>query len=169
MKMCYKCGKRPAVVFFQEMKGDQLSEQKGLCLVCAKESGIKPITDMVEKMGITDDDIEAMSEQLMDIMGDTADDDDDENAFTTGGAATFPFVNSLLGNLGAAVPNGDAEKSAETAEDKKSGESDKKEKKKQKRRKYIEQFCTNLMSNRLWLNLVWLAIIKTQLIFLICS
>ena len=144
MKMCYKCGKRPAVVFFQEMRGDQLSEQKGLCLVCAKESGIKPITDMVEKMGITDDDIEAMSEQLLDIMGDSADDEDDENAFTAGGAATFPFVNNLFSNLGTAAENADTEKAAETAEDKKSGEGEKKEKKKQKRRKYIEQFCTNL-------------------------
>ncbi len=144
MKMCYKCGKRPAVVFFQEMRGEQLSEQKGLCLVCAKESGIKPITDMVEKMGITDDDIEAMSEQLLDIMGDSADDEDDANAFTAGGAATFPFVNNLFSNLGTTAGNPDAEKSAETTEDKKNGESGKKEKKKQKRRKYIEQFCTNL-------------------------
>ncbi len=142
MKMCSKCGKRPAVVFFQEVQGENLSEQKGLCLICAKESGIKPITDMIEKMNISDDDIEAMSDQLMDIMGGDPDDEDGENAFSLGGAATFPFAN-VFGNLGKQQSADNTESSKKDGE-KKEQTKDKSEKKKTKRRRYIEQFCTNL-------------------------
>ena len=58
MKLCSRCKKRPAVVFVANA-ADTNSEPDGLCLVCAKELGIKPIDDMLKKMDITDDDIAA--------------------------------------------------------------------------------------------------------------
>ena len=141
MKLCYKCNKRPAVVFIQGMtnNGDKVDEPKGLCLVCAKESGIKPIDDMLRNMNISDEEIEAMSDQfqsLMAIDGDT-DLDDADDAFSPGGAATFPFLNNLFGGM---QNVGSAEQKASGATDDKS---DKKEKKKNKR-KFISQFCTDL-------------------------
>ena len=59
--MCSRCHKRPAVVFISQNLST--SEPQGLCLVCAKELGIKPVNDLMEKMGITDDEIENMNDQ----------------------------------------------------------------------------------------------------------
>ena len=56
MKLCYKCKKRPAVVFISDTTKPN-SEPQGLCLVCAKESGIKPIDDMLKKMNISEEEI----------------------------------------------------------------------------------------------------------------
>ncbi|MEG1886663.1 MAG: ATP-dependent Clp protease ATP-binding subunit, partial [Oscillospiraceae bacterium] len=144
MNLCYKCKKRPAVVFVSEMNptSSEQSEPRGLCLVCAKEAGIKPINDMLEKMNISDEDIEQMSDQFMDLMSlsENSDEDDQENEFLTGGAATFPFLNNVFGTLpgsGDAKTNEKSEK-----QDEKKDASDKKNK--QKRRKFIEQYCTNL-------------------------
>ena len=63
-QLCYRCKKRPAVVFIQGMtqNGDKVGEGKGLCLVCAKEAGIQPVNDMLRNFNISDEDIEAMSE-----------------------------------------------------------------------------------------------------------
>ena len=131
MKLCSRCKKRPA---------DTNSEPDGLCLVCAKELGIKPIDDMLKKMDITDDDIAAMSEQFMDIMSPDGDGIDDEalndETFDLGTAPAIPFLNKIFGFSG-----GDDKK----AEDKKSDVKDGTDKKpKKKRRRFTEQYCTNL-------------------------
>ncbi len=141
MKLCYKCKKRPAVVFIQGMdqNGHQVGGPNGLCLVCAKESGIQPINDMLKNMNISDEEIEAMSEQFMGLMNpeemgmEPSDDDDD--AFSPGGAATFPFLNGIFGNMDKAGQPDDAENSTDDK---------KKDKKKSKKRKFISQFCTDL-------------------------
>ncbi len=134
MKLCYKCKKRPAVVFISDPTKPS-SDPQGLCLVCAKESGIKPIDDMLKKMNISDEDIEQMSDQFMDIMS-IAETDDGEDAFSLGTAPAFPFLNNIFG-----APTED-EKSQESDSDK----SDKKEKgkHKNKKRRYLDQYCTNL-------------------------
>ena len=61
--ICTRCKKRPAVVFITRMDGDK-SVNDGLCLVCAKELGIKPVDELLEKFGITEEDMEQMEEQL---------------------------------------------------------------------------------------------------------
>ncbi len=132
MKLCSKCKKRPAVVFISDPTNSSGTPQ-GLCLVCAKESGIKPIDDMLKKMNISDEDIEQMSEQFMDIMALSENDDDIEDAFSLGTAPAFPFLNNIFGNP---EKSDDSKKSAE-----KQGE---KEKPKNKRKRFLEQFCTNL-------------------------
>ncbi len=139
MKLCSRCKKRPAVVFVANA-ADTNSEPDGLCLVCAKELGIKPIDDMLKKMDITDDDISAMSEQFMDIMSPDGDGIDDEalndETFDLGTAPAIPFLNKIFGFSG-----GDDKK----AEDKKSDVKDGTDKKpKKKRRRFTEQYCTNL-------------------------
>ena len=132
MKLCYKCRKRPAVVFISDSNNTS-SEPQGLCLVCAKESGIKPIDDMLKKMNISDEDIEQMSEQFLEVMSDNPDDD-----FDMGTAPAFPFLNNIFGSLGM-TPKADEEKTEKTEDGKKDKNNPKKE-----RRKYIDHYCINL-------------------------
>ncbi len=135
IQLCSRCKKRPAVVFISDMSGKGDSAPQGLCLVCAKESGIKPVNDMLEKMNISDEDIEQMSEQLMEVM-DMAEDEDGE--FSPGGAQVFPFLNNLFSQM-----PGEQSKAESTAQGDDSSAKEKK-KPKQKRRKFIDQYCTNL-------------------------
>ena len=139
MKLCSRCKKRPAVVFVANA-ADTHSEPDGLCLVCAKELGIKPIDDMLKKMNITDEDIELMSDQFMDLMSPDGGDIDDESlnddTFDLGTAPAIPLMNKIFGFSG-----GEGKK----AEDKGAGVKDGNDKKpKKKRRRFTEQYCTNL-------------------------
>lgn len=139
MKLCSKCKKRPAVVFLSDAMHPD-SEPNGLCLVCAKELGIKPIDDMLKKMNISDEDIEQMSDQFMDLMAlDEESDIDDgslnEDTFDLGTAPAIPLFNKLFGKLG-----GEEDKKEQKSEVKDGN--DKKPKK--KRRRFMEQYCTNL-------------------------
>ena len=136
MMMCSRCGKRPAVVFVSQ--ANDTKNAKGLCMVCAKELGIQPVNDLMEKMGITDEQLEAMSDEMNGLMatlqGDQNDPDgeNNEDGFTPGGAATFPF-NELFG--GAA---GDAD--TPSAPPKSRVKSDTRKNK----RKHISAYCTDL-------------------------
>lgn len=122
MMMCTRCKKRPAVVFVsQSLDG---SNSQGLCLICAKELGIKPVNDMMSKMGITEDQLEAMSEEMTQLM---ATDDNEEEEFTPGGSATFPIEQIFGGN---------------TEEEK--GKKPKKEDFHKSKRKHIANYCTDL-------------------------
>ena len=98
--MCSRCGKRVAVVFITKIEGGQ-AKNEGLCLPCARELHIKPVDDIINKMGISDEDLDELSGEMMNALGgaedlmalsngeDTADDD--------GKTATFPFLNRLFG------------------------------------------------------------------------
>ncbi len=134
MKLCYKCNKRPAVVFISDTASPGAAPQ-GLCLVCAKNAGIKPIDDMLKKMNISDEDIEQMSDQFMDIMALNEESDDD--SFALGTAPAFPFLNNIFGS-GVPMDSEDKEK------DEKSDEKKEKDKQKKKKRRFIDMYCTNL-------------------------
>lgn len=141
MKLCSKCKKRPAVVFVSDAMNPN-AEPNGLCLVCAKELGIKPIDDMLKKMNISDEDIEQMSEQFMDLMpmGEDGEPDDEalnDETFDLGTAPAIPMFNKLFGNL-MGTGNSEKEKKAEDVKD--GGE----KKQKKKRRRFMEQYCLNL-------------------------
>ena len=126
MKLCNRCKKRPAVVFISDTS-KQGGEPEGLCLVCAKEMGIKPINDMLSKMNISDEDIDQMSEQFMDIMGDNPDE-------FLGTAPAFPFLSNIFGGATDSTTSGTDEKQKE-----------KKEKShKEKKRRFLDLYCTNL-------------------------
>ena len=130
MLMCSRCKKRPAVVFISQMnaKDPQHKKNEGLCLVCAKELGISQVDDYMKAMGISDDDLEAMSNQLMEA----SDGDDFEPGGTNflsnlfGGDAANLFSN-LAGGMPKATDDG--------------GENKPKDKKKLK---FLNNYCTNL-------------------------
>ncbi len=67
MKLCSRCKQRPAVIFISKIEGDKTT-QEGLCIKCAMEMNIGPIKDMMSKMGITEDDIDALNEQFGDAL-----------------------------------------------------------------------------------------------------
>ena len=131
--MCSKCGIRPAVIFMTRMDGDKNSHQEGLCLKCAMES-TGPIKQMMENMGITEDDYEAMSEQFGAMMGMG----DDGEGFEPGGTPTFPFMQGLVNNDGQDDFTDVPETNVKESKGKKKGE------KKSKKRKYLPLYCTNL-------------------------
>lgn len=104
--MCSRCGKNVAVIFITKIEnGDQ--KQEGLCLKCARELHIKPVDDVINKMGLTDEDIENLSgdmmnalsgmDGLMEIDPDADPDADGEDTEDEGKTATFPFLNRLFG------------------------------------------------------------------------
>lgn len=132
MLMCTRCKKRPAVVFVSN--GLDSQNPQGLCLVCAKELGIKPVNDIMEKMGITDEELEAATAQMTELMNLDNDDNDEEDGdlFAPGGAATLPVDQMLGGRPG---ENGGV---GET------GTQQKKESFHKKKRKHIQNFCTDL-------------------------
>lgn len=134
--MCSRCHKRPAVVFLSTTETG--SEPQGLCLTCAKELGIKPVNDLIDKMGLTDDQMEAMENDLNELM-DTGN-DDEEDGFTPGGAALFPteFLKNIYGSQ-------DTKPAQEPAEqDKKNDKKHDKVERAKSKRKHLNAYCTNL-------------------------
>jgi len=127
--ICSRCKKRIAVIFLTRMDGSNNPVNEGLCLKCAKELGIKPVSDMMEKMGISDEEAESMSDMMMIPEGD--------EDFEAGGAQTFPFLNQLFGKNNAS--DDDQQKSA-PRKDKKSSEKGKGDQK----RKFLDNYCENL-------------------------
>ena len=100
--LCSRCKKRVAVVFMTRMENGKTINE-GLCLQCAKELGIGPVNELMEKMGITDDEIENMNDQLMGMMDEDGeeidlDSDSDDSDFVPGGAKRFPFAEYVWQN-----------------------------------------------------------------------
>ena len=140
VKMCSRCGKNVAVVFITKMEGNE-TKNEGLCLKCARELHIKPVDEMMEKMGISDEDLDSLSgdmmnalngvESLMDIDG-TSDDSDDD-----GKTATFPFLNRLFGGQNGQNANNTPEGGAEAPKDKPEGN-------RPAKKKFLDNYCINL-------------------------
>ena len=140
VKMCSRCGKNVAVVFITKMEGNE-TKNEGLCLKCARELHIKPVDEMMEKMGISDEDLDSLSgdmmnalngvESLMDIDG-TSDDSDDD-----GKTATFPFLNRLFGGQNGQNANNTPEGGAEAPKDKPEGT-------RPAKKKFLDNYCINL-------------------------
>lgn len=148
MIMCSKCQKRPAVVFITAVQGNE-KKNEGLCFACAKERNIPQVAEYMERLGITDDEIDQLSEQMMDMI--------DGNAFEMGGSGLMPnFISSFMNTE-------DALNSDDTNEPKEeknpfgmlaslfnpknnSGDNNKKDRKipKKKELKFLESYCTNL-------------------------
>ena len=93
--LCSRCKQRPAVIFITRMEGDKAIPE-GLCLKCARELNIAPINQMLDKMNLSDEDLESMTEEVMSLMGGDNEDDEEGDGFTPGGAATFPFLKTDL-------------------------------------------------------------------------
>ncbi len=114
--LCSRCGKNPAVVFITRLEAGQ-QKNEGLCIKCARELHIKPVDDIMNKMGISDDDLDMISEEMKNALsgvedlanlGD-AEGESDGGEDDDGKTATFPFLNRLFGG-----PNGPGAQNAPT-------------------------------------------------------
>ncbi len=146
--LCSRCKKNLAVIFITKMENGQTTNE-GLCLKCAKELGIKPVDDMISRMGLSDDDLENLNGEMGDMMNglegllnpgekDEDGEDDEQDSQT----ATFPFLNKLFGN---AANNENAENLPardERPEQKPRG--DKPNGQKNKKHKFLDLYCQNL-------------------------
>ena len=98
--LCSRCKKNVAVVFISKLEGDKTTNE-GLCLSCARKVGLPQVDEMMRRMGITDDDLEVLSTDMLAAMQDvdaSGDDEDDEEEEEQGHTATFPFMNRLFSN-----------------------------------------------------------------------
>ena len=136
MKLCSKCKKRPAVVFMSNPLNPN-AEPEGLCLMCAKELGIKPVDDMLKSMNISDEDIEMMSNQFLEAVSDSDMMLDDESlndeTFDMGTAPAIPFLKNIFGG------SKDKEDNDENTKQKQA-----KGEKSKKKKKFLDQYCNNL-------------------------
>ena len=140
MEMCARCKKRPATVYIMKLENN-VQKQEGLCLMCAKELGIKPVNDIMTKMGITEEDLDALNEQFSAL--------EEDGAFENGGASTLPFLQGLFGDSPKSNNNDDdVDLPAELVDDKSEGKEKKKGKSngkgKKAQRKFLELYCTDL-------------------------
>ena len=146
--LCSRCKKNLAVIFITKMENGQTTNE-GLCLKCAKELGIKPVDDMISRMGLSDDDLENLNGEMGDMMNglegllnpgekDEDGEDDEQDSQT----ATFPFLNKLFGN---AANNENADNLPardERTEQKPRG--DKPNGQKKQKHKFLDLYCQNL-------------------------
>lgn len=134
-KMCIKCKKNVAVVFISKIEnGNTLNE--GYCLKCARSLGLPQIDQVVKQMGISEEDLDLLSDEMSSMFGQRDDEDgmDDENESRT---ATFPLLNQLFGSSNLpAKQDGSAQK-----EETKEGEG---KKKKGKKHKFLDTYCMDL-------------------------
>ena len=142
--MCSRCGKNVAVVFITKIEGGQ-TKNEGLCLKCAREMHIKPIDDVINKMGISDEELDSLTgdmsaalsggEEIMPV------DEGDDNPEDDGKTATFPFLSRLFGgppapgeNAGNAGSSGNSEQ--RRPEPRENGKAPKK--------KFLDSYCIDL-------------------------
>ncbi len=136
--LCSRCKKRQAVVFISTIQGNDKRDE-GLCLICAKELGVPQVNDYLEKMGISDEDLEESYKMIFgDVDEETGADADSgaDDDFTPGGAGTMmPFFKRFAAN-----------KDSQTESEKQDLKDDKKhnKKKEEKKRKFLDTYCTNL-------------------------
>ena len=134
-KMCTKCKKNVAVVFITKVENG-VSLNEGYCLRCARSLGIPQINEVVKQMGISEDDLDMLSDEMSSMFGqrDTEDGEEDETDSQT---ATFPLLSQLFGN------NQNLPKQPEQPSGKEPEAGDTK-KKKSKKHKFLDSYCMNL-------------------------
>ena len=153
MPLCSRCHKNVAVVFISKMEEGSTSNE-GYCLKCAKELGLKPIDGLMRQMGITEDDLDQITDEmtnmhsLMNTENDDAEDeeidpdeddaDGQDDSFDFGGTHTFPFLDKMFsGNDNTEAPR--EESGTDVRED-----DTRRKKKEAKKRKNLSAYCTDL-------------------------
>ena len=152
--LCTRCHKNIAVVFVTRFENGE-SKNEGLCLKCAKELGIKPVEDMMQKMGISDDDLDNLSGEMMSALQSAASgmeglipqdadqdaSDDNPAEEDEGRTATFPFLNKLMGSMpplgGGPTPNPNWEAGAQAQREATAQNG-------RKKRKFLDTYCISL-------------------------
>ena len=141
--MCSRCGKNVAIIFITKIENGT-TRNEGLCLKCARELHIKPVDDVINKMGISDDELENLSGDMMNAMNGVEElmaSDGDEGENDDGKTATFPFLNRLFGGSAAAGNAQEGGNNSASAGDKPKTEA--KEPPKGKR-KFLDNYCIDL-------------------------
>jgi len=136
-KMCIKCKKNIAVLFITKIENG-VTMNEGYCLKCARGLGVPQIDQTIKQMGISEDDLDLLTDEMSNMFGqlDPSEQDDDEVDSQT---ATFPLLNQLFGgssNLPAQNPR--PPKKEESKEEEKGG------KKKNKKHKFLDSYCMDL-------------------------
>ena len=163
--LCSRCKKNVAVVFITRLDNNgQGSHNEGLCLKCARELNIRPVTDMIEKMGLSDEELEGLTNEMMSAfegaesmegllgnlsgaLSDAANGNDDDEE--DGRTATFPFLNKLMGNLAPTEGNDAKEESIpdvspQAADGGRAAREEKPDRKARTKRKFLENHCISL-------------------------
>ena len=143
--LCSRCHKNVAVIFITKLEGGE-TKNEGLCLKCARELGIKPIDDMMKKMGISDEDLDNLTNEMMSafggaegmegLMAQPSGQDDEED---DGRTATFPFLNQLFG--GGGTP---AQQPGPGGEQSRGEKAPQNGKERPPKRKFLESYCISL-------------------------
>ena len=139
--LCSRCKKNVAVVFISKMEGDKMVNE-GLCLKCARDLGLPQVDDMMKRMGISDEDLETLTNEMMqafngaenieDLPGGDEGDEEEE-----GKTATFPFLNRLFSS-------GEPAEKGEAGAEEGSQPKEKTRKEKNPKRKFLDNYCINL-------------------------
>ncbi len=150
--LCTRCKKNVAVIFITKIENNE-AKNEGLCLKCARELGIKPVDDMMKKMGISDEDLESISTEMMSAFGgaeepdglapaDQDGDQDGDSEEDEGRTATFPFLNKLFGGQSDSTPDRDPMQRGGAAKEDKTAA--KAERNQAPKRKFLENYCISL-------------------------
>ena len=145
--MCTRCKQRVAMIFVTRMDNAR-PVNEGYCLQCAKDLGIPQIKEMIDNLGVSEEDLEAMAGQLMDSIEPGEENaEEGESGFEPGGARSFPAF--LQNFISGAVPGASPAEPDDSAIREKPGRdavSEKPQKKaeKQKKYKYLDNYCENL-------------------------
>ena len=153
MIMCSKCKKRPAVVFITSVQGNE-KKNEGLCLSCARAQNIPQIKEYMDKLGITDEELDQLSDQMMGML--------DGDSFEMGGSGVLPdFITNMFGGNDVDDPdeggksgfdprslfggrNNSSDDSTTESKEKKGGLFGRNKEKKAKELKFLGSYCTNL-------------------------
>ncbi len=150
--LCSRCGKNPAVVFITKYENNE-TKNEGLCLKCARELHIKPVDDVLEKMGISDEELDGLSGDMMTALSGVEDliDSGDGEENDEGKTATFPFFGKLFNGL----KNGLTGQNAGTPAEKEPGRPEEipreikrpaAEGRRPGKRKFLDMYCIDLTS-----------------------
>jgi len=134
--ICSRCKKNAAVIFITKIENGH-SSNEGICLKCAREMNIKPVEDIIKKMGLTDEDLESLTDEMMEAMGGLEGLAEQDDNTDEGKTATFPFLNRLFGGPDDSPPRDFPRPGREQKEKDQGGAGGKK-------RKYLESYCISL-------------------------
>ena len=132
-KMCTKCKKNVAVVFITKVENG-VTMNEGYCLKCARSLGIPQIDQAVRQMGISEEDLDMLSDEMSSMFGQRENNGEEDGDEIDSQTATFPLLNQMFGNSGGAKP---APKQQEAQEE------DPK-KKKNRHHKFLDSYCMDL-------------------------
>ena len=139
-RLCSRCGKNIAIVFITKIENGE-TKNEGLCFKCARELHIKPIDEFMDRMGISDEDLDNLTGEMMGALDGIEelarldDTDGDDSDGDDGKTATFPFLNRLFGGQ-------NAEKSDDSGDG--GAASERRESPRPVKKSYLDSYCINL-------------------------